>query len=223
VAISVTGHNHIGMPVAKEYDGRLQVRVKGNAEELGRLDLRMDTRRKKPVSWTWKKIPIPANGAVAKDVDREVKYWEGEVTKAVDTPIGESRRHMRRADVKVLVERAMTEEMRTDLAFVNNGGLRDDLPQGPLLARHVWNIMPFDNIVVIAKVKGSNLPAAVAKGREIDPDRIYTLASTDFSAANQNTMGARDGPALTFTTDGPLLRDLLIRWIRKQKVVGSDR
>jgi 5'-nucleotidase/UDP-sugar diphosphatase len=222
VAISITGHSHIGMPEAKEHDGRVQVRVKGNGEELGRLDLRVDVRQKKLVSWNWKVIPISANGPVAEDVDREVKHWEAEVTKAVDTPIGESRRHLRRADVKVLFERAMQEKMHTDFAFVNNGGLRDDLPEGPLLARHIWNIMPFDNIVVIAKVKGADLPAAVAKGHTIDPDRLYTLASTDFTAANQSSLGQHTGGDLAFTTDGPLLRDLLIEWIRKQKVVGGD-
>lgn len=221
IPISITGHNHIGMPAAKEQDGRIQVRVKGDGEELGRLDLRVDVPKKKLVSWNWKAIPIAGSGPVAKDVDREVKHWEAEVTKAVDRPIGESHRHLGRPEVRALVERAMAEEMHADFGFVNSGGVRDDLPQGPLLARHVWNIMPFDNIVVIARVKGADLPPAIAKDRQIDPDRIYTIASTDFTAANQNTMGKRDGPALTFTTDGPLLRDLLIEWIKTHKVVGD--
>jgi 2',3'-cyclic-nucleotide 2'-phosphodiesterase (5'-nucleotidase family) len=159
---------------------------------------------------------------VAEDVDREVKHWEAEVTKAVDTPIGESRRRLRKSDLKLLVERAMKEEMHTDFAFVNNGGLRDDLPEGPLLARHIWNIMPFDNIVVIARVKGSDLPAVVAKDHGIEPERVYTLASTDFTAANQNGASELGTTGLKFTTDGPLLRDLLIAWIQKEKVVGGD-
>jgi 2',3'-cyclic-nucleotide 2'-phosphodiesterase (5'-nucleotidase family) len=223
VSISITGHSHIGMHAPLKLDGRGVVRVKGDSEELGRLDLRVDVGRKKLVSWDWKQIPISGTGPVAKDVDREVKRWEAEVTKAVDVPIGESRRHLARADVKLLVERAMAEEMHADFGFVNNGGVRADLPQGPLLARHVWNIMPFDNIVIIAEVKGSDLPAAIVKGRQIEPDRVYTLASTDFTAANQNTFGIHSGPRLTFTTDGPLLRDLLIGWIKRQKVVGENR
>jgi 2',3'-cyclic-nucleotide 2'-phosphodiesterase (5'-nucleotidase family) len=198
------------------------VRVKGYAEELGRLELRVDTEKKKLVSWNWKHIPIPGSGPVAQDVDRLVKRWEAEVTKVVDTPIGESRRHLKRADLKPLVERAMVAEMKTDFAFVNNGGLRDELPAGRLLARHIWNIMPFDNIVVVAKVQGSALPAVVAKDRQIDPGRVYTLATTDFTADNQGTPGGLGTTNLTFTTDGPLLRDLLIEWIRKQKVVGTN-
>jgi 2',3'-cyclic-nucleotide 2'-phosphodiesterase (5'-nucleotidase family) len=222
VSISITGHSHIGMPKAAEQDGRIQVRVKGNGEELGRIDLRVDVRSKKLAAWDWKQIPISASGPAAQDVDREVKHWEAEVTKAVDVPIGESRRRLDRAGVRALVERAMTEEMGADFAYVNSGGVRDDLPEGRLLARHVWNIMPFDNIVVIAKVKGSDLPAAIANGRQIDAAHIYTLASTDFNAANQRALGLRNGVSLNFTADGPLLRDLLIGWIKKQKVVGEN-
>ena len=73
------------------------LRLKGYGEELGRLDLRVDVEKKKMVSWNWKQIPISGSGPVAKDVDREVKRWEAEVTKVVDKPIGESRRHLRQA------------------------------------------------------------------------------------------------------------------------------
>ena len=62
----------------------------------------------------------------------------------------------------------------------------------------------------------------MANGRRIDPDREYTLASTDFTAANQSAGGELGTTDLKFTTDGPLLRDLLIEWIKKQKVVGAD-
>ena len=222
VSISITGHDHRGLSTAVKLDGRVVVRAKGYGEELGRLDLRVDVDKKKLVSWDWKSIPIAGSGPVAADVDREVKHWEAEVTNVVDTPIGESRSHLRRSGVKLLVERAMAEEMHADFAFVNSGGLRDELPQGPLLARHIWNIMPFDNIVVIARIKGSEVPAALAKGRPIDPNRQYTLASTDFTAANQRPGGELGATNLKFTTDGPLLRDLLIEWIKKQKVVGGD-
>jgi 5'-nucleotidase/UDP-sugar diphosphatase len=154
-------------------------------------------------------------------VDKEVKHWEAEVTKAVDKPIGESRRHLPRADLRVLVEHIMAEQTHADFAFINSGGLRADLPEGPLLARHIWNIMPFDNIIVTAKVKGSEVTPAMAKDRPIDPDREYTLAATDFTAANQEReLGVAHD--LKFTTDGPMLRDVLIDWIKKQKVVGGD-
>jgi 2',3'-cyclic-nucleotide 2'-phosphodiesterase (5'-nucleotidase family) len=222
VPISITGHDHRGMSAAMHQGDRLALRIKAYTEELGRLDLQVDVEKKTVVSWDWKRIPIAAGGPVAPDVEREVKRWEAEAAKLVDTPIGESRQHMKKREVKALFERAMAEEMHTDFAFVNNGGLRDDLPAGRLLARHIWNIMPFDNIVVVAKVKGSQLPETVTHGRPVDADRIYTLASTDFTAANQGAPGELGTSGLSFSTDGPLLRDVLIEWIRKQNVVGDN-
>jgi 5'-nucleotidase / UDP-sugar diphosphatase len=221
VSVSITGHAHNGLSAAMEKDGRVVVRVKAYAEELGRLDLRVDTRQKKLLSWAWKRIPIEAGGPADAAVEREVKRWEAEVTKVVDTPIGESRKELHRHELKALVERAMVEVMKTDFAFINNGGLRDILPRGRLLARHIWNIMPFDNIVVVARVKGSKLPPVIVKGRHIDPQHVYTVASTDFTAANQTGPSQLGTGGLAFTTDGPLLRDLLIDWIKTKKVVGD--
>ena len=53
--------------------------------------------------------------------------------------------------------------------------------------RHIWDIMPFDNRVVMGTFKGRDLPAVVTGGRHLDPDNDYTLAVSDFTAANQGT------------------------------------
>jgi len=77
--------------------------------------------------------------------------------------------------------------------------------------------MPFDNVTVAGRFRGRDLPKAVLQGQTVDPDREYTFATSDFSAANQKTsFGATD---LEFPRQGPLLRDLIIDWIRKQKVI----
>jgi len=72
------------------------------------------------------------------------------------------------------------------------------IPQGTVLARVIWNILPFDNAVVIGKFKGSQLPAKVREGHSIDPDREYTLATTDFTAANQASEGQFGVSGLAF-------------------------
>jgi 2',3'-cyclic-nucleotide 2'-phosphodiesterase (5'-nucleotidase family) len=219
VQAAITGHLHSGLTDAVQVEGRVVVRVRGYGEELGRLDLQVSVPNKKVVAWNWKRIPIDGRFAAAPDMDKEVRRWEGEVTKLVDLPIGESRARFTRDELKRLIEQAMTEAMHADFALINNGSLRADLPQGPLLARHIWNIMPFDNIVVLARIQGKDLPRVVAAEHTIDPNRFYTLASTDFTAATQGP-GELGKRGIVFTADGPPLRDLLIAWIQKQKVVA---
>jgi hypothetical protein len=48
---------------------------------------------------------------------------------------------------------------------------------------------------------------------------MYTLAVTDFTAANQGTSENLRVTGLEFPSDGGLLRDKLIDWFRKTKVI----
>src|ERR1019366_2224909 len=98
----------------------------------------------------------------------------------------------------------------------NLGGVRDLVPQGQLLVRNVWNIMPFDNLVVVGTFKGRDLPAVVIpKDRQVDPDRDYTLAVSDFTAANQGTAENLRVTGLKFPNEVGQMRDLLLDWFRK--------
>src|SRR5262249_554663 len=155
--------------------GRVLVRVKGYGEEFGRLDLQVDTEKKAPVSWTWKHITVDSSRIQpAQDVARLVKHWEDQVTARVDTPLAVAKKAFDKRGVKQLIEQALREETGSDFAWMNLGGVRDVLPAGQLLERHIWNIMPFDNTVVIGKFKGRNLPRVVVGDRQVDPDREYT-------------------------------------------------
>ena len=58
IPVLVTGHIHSGIQEASSRDGRVLVRMKSYGEELGRLELKVDTEKKAPVAWTWKRIPI---------------------------------------------------------------------------------------------------------------------------------------------------------------------
>lgn len=220
IPVLVTGHIHTGLDHEVVRAGRILVRVKGYGEELGRLELKVDTEKKAPVSWSWKRIPVDARRVPpAADVAALVKHWEDEVTKRVDQPLAVSRRKFDKPEVKRLIEAAMRDETGADFAFINLGGVRDIVPKGRLLVRNIWNIMPFDNRVVFGKFKGSALPAVVVGHRKVDPDREYTLAVTDFTAANQDAEEQLQTTGLEFPGEGGLLRDLLLDWFRKKAVI----
>ena len=220
--VIVTGHLHSGLDQAMSHDGRVVVRVRSNGEELGRLELKVDTEKKAPVSWTWKRIPVDSTRIEpAADVAREVKHWEAEVTARVDRPLAVAKRRFAKAEVRGLIQQALRDETGADFAFMNLGGVRDILPQGQLLERHIWNIMPFDNRVMVGTFKGRDLPAVVVGGRQVEAGRDYTLAVSDFTADNQGTGENLRTTGLKFPNDVGLMRDLLIDWFRKKKVIGD--
>ncbi len=220
VAVVVSGHNHRGLEQAQEFGGRVHVRVDGYGRELGRLALRVRVPAGKVESWNWTRIPIRADQtAPAADVAAQVAQWEQRVSARVDVPIGQARQEVAGEQLRTLLEQAVAQSAGADFGFLNAGVVRDRLPKGPLLARHVWNIIPFDDRIVIGKFPGARIPAAVTRGRRIDPAKMYTLAVTDFTAANQSAKGQLDAHGLEFPEKGPLLRDLVIEWIRKKHVV----
>jgi 5'-nucleotidase/UDP-sugar diphosphatase len=217
VSVIIAGHEHAGLETMRRVEDRVGVRVKSYGRELGRLELDIDMAQRKVVQAEWKRIEINEKITPAPDVAKLVGEWEEKVAEIVDEPIGESARAFSNADVKVLLERVMRDTTGADFAFMNLGGVRDVLPRGRLLARNVWNIMPFDNRVMIGRFKGKDLPAVVTKGKTIEPEKEYTLAVSDFTAENQKTQLRVTG--LVFPQIGPLMRDAMIDWIRKQKIL----
>ena len=44
-----------------------------------------------------------------------------------------------------------------DAALINVGGIRSSIGKGDILTKHIYEIMPFENEVIIVKMKGSDL------------------------------------------------------------------
>jgi 5'-nucleotidase/UDP-sugar diphosphatase len=220
VPVIVSGHIHSGLEKAMSNQDHVLVRVKSYGEELGRLELKVDTDKKAPVSWIWKKILIDDEKITpAPDVASEVKVWEDKVAAVVDQPIAMSNRQLAKPEVKALLEQAMKDATGADFAFINLGGVRDILPKGQILVRHAFNIMPFDDRIVYGTFKGRDLPAVIAAGKQIDPEKNYKLAVTDFTAANQGTDENLRTTGLEFPGDAGLLRDAFVDLIRQRKLI----
>ncbi|HNR16363.1 MAG TPA: 5'-nucleotidase [Chitinophagaceae bacterium] len=135
-----------------------------------------------------------------------------------------------------------------DVAFVNFGGIRlTQLPAGSVTRGKIFELMPFDNLLILQKVKGSVLqqlldltaygggwPMAgltmqikdkkavnvMIGGKPIDPDRVYTIANSDFIAnGGDNADMLRPIPQIT---NGYLMRDAIFDYISKLKSQGKN-
>ncbi len=130
-------------------------------------------------------------------------------------------------------------QTQVDLAFVNFGGIRlTQLPAGNITRGKVFELMPFDNLLILQKVKGAVLqqvldliaarggwPVAgmqmqisngkavnvLIGGMPLDPEKIYTIANSDFIAnGGDNADMLRSIPQIT---NGYLMRDAIIDYI----------
>ena len=135
-----------------------------------------------------------------------------------------------------------------DISVVNYGGMRlVQLPAGPVTNGKIFELMPFDNLLILQRLKGSVLQQfldlAAAKGgwpvagmtmqikdkkavnimiggKPLDPNATYTLVNSDFVAnGGDNADMLRDVPQIT---NGYLMRDAIFDYIKELKANGKN-
>lgn len=139
-------------------------------------------------------------------------------------------------------------QTNVDAAVINFGGLRlNQLPSGPVTRGKIFELMPFDNLLLLQKMKGEVLqqfldltalkggwPLAgitmqikdkkavnvMINGKPLDLSAIYTLANSDFVAnGGDNADMLRPVPQIT---NGYLMRDAFFDYIAKLKAEGKN-
>ena len=142
-----------------------------------------------------------------------------ESIRIVDVPIGEAKHPFSKEQLRPLIERAMAEATGADFAFITSGDIRATLPQGKLLARQIWNMLPFEDHVLVGRFKGSELPPAITARHPVQSDREYKVAVTAFLAANQASPSQLSTTGLTFPVIGPSQRDAMLAFVARTKVL----
>ena len=112
-----------------------------------------------------------------------------------------------------MIEKVMREAAGADLAYMNAGGIRASLPEGVLRKRHVWNVLPFGNLLAYGRLKGSRLPKELIARAGIDPDREYVVATNDFTAEKWAERG------IVLAERAGLVRDAMIAWIERTETL----
>jgi 5'-nucleotidase/UDP-sugar diphosphatase len=226
VAVVVFGHPHDGLEKELERDGRLGVQASGYGRDVGRLRLRYDTRRRRIVWHEWTRLPVDSRAIPADpDVNREVQAWEAKVAAVVDVPIGRSTQLIDRAAGRVLMERALIDCFKADAAFIEPGSVRDVIPEGGLLARHLWNMSPFQDPAVTLTLSGrdladlfpnANKPLLAGGATTIDPAKPYRLSTSRYTALGWIELKDK---AFPMTDEGTTVRDVVIDWIKQRSVI----
>lgn len=132
-----------------------------------------------------------------------------------------------------------------DICILNNGGLRASLPQGNITRRNVFELMPFDNEIVVVTISGAKMrelirhvaasggmPIAgmnlgmkpdkspgkvLINGEPFDSTKTYKVLTSDYLAHGGDKMAFLKDP-IAYETTGYLIRTALIdAFTEKQK------
>ena len=72
-----------------------------------------------------------------------------------------------------LVCNAMREEVGADFAFTNLGGIRDEIPAGPVTPRQVFKVLPFGNSLMVFEIDGRLLKEIIEYRVSADHHGVY--------------------------------------------------
>ena len=134
-----------------------------------------------------------------------------------------------------------------DIAVVNIGGMRCNWGQGDITMRHVFELMPFDNELVVLTLSGEDLlclcdvfartggegisgmcvrveNGEVVKttiaGRDIQPEAYYTVATSDYLSQGNDRMLPLKNSVNTWKSN-ERIRDLYIAYIQQTNIVQA--
>lgn len=216
VAVVIGGHDHEGRERAFDIDGRVAVSAPAYGRAIGRLDLEYDRDRRRIASYRWRLLPVDARTVPPDpDVQRIVDRWEARVTEVVDIPIARAERTYDRGQVRQLVERALRDATGARIAYTQEGWIRDEIPAGTVLLRNVWNLMPFDNAVVLVRFAPGGLPPELAGWPELASDPTQPIATADYEAERWRDRGLE--PEVTVLDLD--LRSVIVEAIRREGVL----
>jgi 2',3'-cyclic-nucleotide 2'-phosphodiesterase (5'-nucleotidase family) len=133
-----------------------------------------------------------------------------------------------------------------DIAIVNLKGLRAPVPAGNITVSRIFELMPFENELVVLWVRGdellglfdffasiggegvSGMKMGIREGRAVevtiggvpvDKDKIYVVATNDYLAEGNDGMTQLKNAAKRVNT-GIKIRDMLIEYIRNESEAG---
>ena len=134
-----------------------------------------------------------------------------------------------------------------DIAIVNMGGMRCEWPQGPITKGLVFELMPFDNILVVLTLKGEDIISLCESfaqyggqgvagmrvtvidghladvqvgGKPVNPKALYTVATSDYLSGGTDHMDALTRHVDCWKSD-LLIRDLYLEAVQTQDTIRA--
>ena len=170
IHVYIAAHSHHGLerPLLHPDTGTVITQTYGYGTRLGRIRLTVANRKVVRHDVQLLKVwsdRLPAHAAVA----RRMAETRAALAPQIGPPFGRvtariTRKYNRESPLGCLIADAMRARAGSDAALTNAGGLRADLPEGPVDQARVLDAFPFLNTSVTLALAGRDLREALEQG-----------------------------------------------------------
>jgi 5'-nucleotidase / UDP-sugar diphosphatase len=161
IDLIVGGHSHTRLESPEVVNGVLIVQTGSNCRNLGRVDLTVAG--DSVMAYNGKLIPLftkditpdPTIVALVDSFKTEIDKDYAQVIAQLKQPW--ETQYRAESNIGDWFTDAIRNRFGTDVAFLNSGGIRKNLPAGPIRKMDIFEILPFDNKIVTFDLSGSQL------------------------------------------------------------------
>jgi 5'-nucleotidase/UDP-sugar diphosphatase len=168
IDLIIDGHSHTILEAGQLENDTLIVQTKNYGENLGYVDIEVlngevtgISARLLPVADTSDVVPDPDLAAYIESINPKNDPAFQVVVASTDVYLDGVRENVRTKETNLgnLSADAARTATGADVAFVNGGGIREDVPVGDITKGKIAAIFPFGNLIVVKKITGQDLKA----------------------------------------------------------------
>jgi 2',3'-cyclic-nucleotide 2'-phosphodiesterase (5'-nucleotidase family) len=185
VDVIVGGHSHSPLFEPVIQNGVIIVQAGSYARWIGKLELELDVSKDTVISFHGRLVETKMDSSIYDKAAQEiVEKMIEEIRPQLERVIGflESdwkRSYTNESNVGQWQADAIRRKTGTDIAFMNAGGIRKDVPQGNVTVGDIWEINPFGNTIVTFNVSGKVLKQMIKNNLLNRVNEIKETGSSD--------------------------------------------
>lgn len=168
----------------EEINGVLIKSSKGNLRTLGSLDIKVQNDRiidyKEGLIWLWADIDLNPSP----EISELIQKIQGSIKAEYNRKIGICERDKTRDPhpVESVLGNWITDAMRwktgAQIALQNSGGIRADIPAGPITIAEIYELSPFNNVIIVFHLTGQQIKDVLEHDIERGWDRLQVSGIT---------------------------------------------
>lgn len=158
IDVIIGGHSHTTLYKPKVVDGVIICQAGYYGKFLGELDLKVDIEKDTVTKYFGKLHETVFDSTIYdRDAQTLVENMIKNIEPEMERTIGNVDKDWNKTTIGLWQSEMIKEKVKSDIGFLNSGGIRGVIRKGNVKVRDIWEINPFDNTIVVVTVKGNLL------------------------------------------------------------------